>query len=201
MLLVLILFVITLTIVSMKIKIVIQIQNNKFNMIMKFYIFGKLLVGKINLYKNKKQNKKNKKKSTKKELIKLVYTIIKKAKTNLEFLDLQIDICTTDVILTSYSVAIISNTITFLLKKLKVNYKSCNYKINPIYSNKKILNIKLKSIISANLVHIITIIYRNIKEWRCENNGRKTSNRRAYGNCNEQYKANDRCKYNHRRAN
>lgn len=190
MLLVFILFIIILTIANIKIKIVIQIQNNKLDLIMKFYIFGKLLVGKINLYKSKNQNKKGKKtrkKITKKELRKLVYIVIKNAKTNLEFLDLKIDICTTDVVLTSYSVAIISNAITFVLKKLKtkINYKKCSYKINPMYVDKKILNIELNGIISANLVHIISIIYRNMKEWRCEKNGRKTSNRRAYGNCYE----------------
>lgn len=190
MLLVFILFIIIFVIASIKIKIVIKIKDNKLNFIVKFYIFSRLLLGKINLYKNKKSNKKSKnqkKRITKKELRKLVYILIKKAKTNLEFLNLQIDICTTDPILTSYSVAIISNVITLIFKKLKtkINYENCSYKIIPIYSDKKILNIELNSIISANLVHIITIIYRNIKEWRCEKNGRETSYRRSYDNCNE----------------
>ena len=205
MLLVFVFFIIILIISSIKIKVFIQVKDNKLNLIMKFYIFRKILVGKINLYKNKnkkKNNKKVKRKITKKELRKLIYIVIKHAKTNLEHLNLKVDICTTDAILTSYSVAILSNIITFVLKRLKtkINYKNCIYKINPIYLDKKILNIELDCIISANLVHIISIIYRNIKEWRCDRHGRTTSNRRAYGNCNEQYKANDRCKYNNRRA-
>ena len=209
MLLVLIFFIIILIIISLNIKIFIEIKDNKLSLLLKFYILKKILIGKINLNKKnikKRKNGKNKfrkNKITKKELRKLVYIIIKKAKTRLEFLDFQIDICTTDVIATSYAVAIVSNVITFILKilKTKINYNKCSYKINPIYSNEKILNIKLNCIISANLVHIITIIFRNMKEWRCDKNGRKTSNRRSYGNCDEQHKANDRCKYYNRRSN
>lgn len=193
MLLVLIFFIIIIIIASIKIKIFIQIKENKLELFIKFYIFGKILIGKINLNKMRTKNNKRIQEEikkidiNKKELVKRIYKTIKQTNINLEYLEFYIDICTTDVILTSYSVAVLSNIITFLLKilSLNINYKKCSYKINPIYSDKKILNIKLNCIISTNLVHIISIIYRNMKEWRCDKNGRRASNRRAYGNCNE----------------
>ena len=49
--------------------------------------------------------------------------------------------------------------------------------INPLYVNQKILNIKLDCIITTNLVHIISILYKNLKKWRCDVNGNETSNR------------------------
>ena len=99
--------------------------------------------------------------------------------------------------------------VDFLDKKLsnaelndeKINLKNFKYMINPLYVNQKILNIKLDCIITTNLVHIISILYKNLKKWRCDVDGNETSNRWSYGNCDEQYKRNDRCKYNNRRSN
>ena len=118
-------------------------------------------------------------------------------------LDLKIDISTTDCILTSYTVFILSNIIAFFIKftNVKINLKNFKYMINPLYVNQKILNIKLDCIITTNLVHIISILYKNLKKWRCDVDGNETSNRWSYGNCDEQYKRNDRCKYNNRRSN
>jgi hypothetical protein len=67
----------------------------------------------------------------------------------------------------------------------KSNCKNFVYKINPIYDDKIIFNIKVECIIRANLVHIISAIVKIIKEWRREENGRKSSNRRTYGHCYE----------------
>ncbi|MBO5349127.1 MAG: hypothetical protein J6A89_04845 [Clostridia bacterium] len=200
MLLVVIFFIIIIiAIISMQIKLYIKINKNKLNTILRIYIFKKILIGKINLSNHKRNKIKNKEITNivndKKTLIKFIYKIIKETSLKLEKLKLKIDVSTTDPILTSYFVMIISNIITILLKKtkLKIDYSNCKYIINPLYINEKILNIKLNCIISSNLVHITYIIYKNLKKWRCDVNGRRASNRRAYGYSNEQHKANDRC--------
>ena len=92
---------------------------------------------------------------------------------------LKIDISTTDCILTSYTVFILSNIIAFFIKftNVKINLKNFKYMINPLYVNQKILDIKLDCIITTNLVHIISILYKNLKKWRCDVNGNETSNR------------------------
>lgn len=195
MLLVFIFFIIFLIIITIKLKLYIEIYEKKPEIKLKIYILNKLLIGKIDFNKLKRKNFKNKKiqnkidslVSDKKKFFKEIYDISKKISLNLEELDLNIDICTTDAILTSYSVAVISNIIVFILKKLnvKINYKKCKFVVNPIYIDKKMLNIKLNCIISVNMVHIINIIYRNFKKWRSDVNGRRASNRRSYGNCNE----------------
>ena len=113
------------------------------------------------------------------KLIKEIYLILKDIKLNLKKLDLKIDISTTDCILTSYTVFILSNIIAFFIKftNVKINLKNFKYMINPLYVNQKILNIKLDCIITTNLVHIISILYKNLKKWRCDVNGNETSNR------------------------
>ena len=122
----------------------------------------------------------------KKELIKRGYNLLKKIKFDLEKFKLKIDISTSDAVLTSYMVAIVSSFIGILLKvtNMQINYKNFRYIIKPIYQNEKILNIRFACIISTNLVHIITIICKSLIEWRCEDNGRKSPNRKAYGNSN-----------------
>ena len=200
------LLIIIIAIISMQIKLYIKISKDKLKFILKVYIFKKILIAKIDLKDRKKKRKKkktryiNKTINDRKSLLKMIYKTVKENRLNLEKLDLKIDACTTDPILTAYLVMILSNIITFILKKsnLKIDYKNCRYVINPLYINKKILNIKIDCIISSNNVHIIYIIYKNFRKWRRDINGRRTSNRKPYDNCNEQYKRNDRCKYNNR---
>lgn len=188
----------------MKIKLFVKTKRGKLNSIFKIYILNlPIWTIKSNSSRKKKSKKReirkqeifNKFKADKKRFFKAVYNIIKEEPVNLELLKLRIDVSTTDPILTSYVTMIISNFITFVLKasKLKIDYKNCRYNIHPLYINKKVLNIKLNCIISANLVHIIYIVYRNYRKWRCDVDGRRASNRKSYGNCNEQYKADDRC--------
>lgn len=191
-------------ILNIRIKLFVKTKQGKLMTTFKIYIVN-LPIWTINLNKLKKKYSKKKKtkneklikqfKSNKKNSIKTIYNIINEANFNLETLKLKIDISTTDPVLTSYFVMILSNIITFILKasKLKIDYKNCKYNIHPLYTNKKVLNIKLNCIISVNLVHIIYVIYKNYKKWRCDINGRRTSNRKPYGNSDEQYKANDRC--------
>lgn len=179
-------------ILTLKIKLFIQVKEKKSEVIIKFYIFKILPIGKINTKKiNKRFNNainikiKNKiKLINTREIIKI---IIKYSNLHLEYLKLKLDICLAEAVLTSYSVAILSSFIALLIKQLDihVNHKNFFYKVTPIYTDEIIMNIEIKCIISTNLVHIITIICKSIKEWRREDNGRKPSNRRAYGNCYE----------------
>lgn len=175
---------------SIEIKLIICVKNKKSSIHLKIYILKSILIGKINLNNsNKKINEKLKLKMQhvdKKELIKRGYNLLKKVKFDLEKFKLKIDISTSDGVLTSYMVAIVSSFIGILLKvtNMQINYKNFRYIIKPIYQNEKILNIRFACIISTNLVHIITIICKSLIEWRCEDNGRKSPNRKAYGNSN-----------------
>lgn len=180
-------------ILSIKLKFYIRVKENK------HYIFFNIyMLGRIKLYSNSidtiKRKKISKVKSNKSPIdTEFFINLIKSKKCILEEFYLKMNVCTTDVIITSYVVAIVSSFIGIVTKlsHFKINSKKFYFKINPVYTNKKILNIKLKCIITVNLVHIICIFFRSKKDWRSDVNGRKSSNRKAYGNCNEQHKAND----------
>ena len=206
-----ILVIIVLLIATTELRLFISIKDMSFKSYLKIYVLKSILIAKIDLTKKRKKYIKNKRiqkqfknlSKNKTKFIKEIYLILKDIKLNLKKLDLKIDISTTDCILTSYTVFILSNIIAFFIKftNVKINLKNFKYMINPLYVNQKILNIKLDCIITTNLVHIISILYKNLKKWRCDVNGNETSNRWSYGNCNEQYKRNDRCKYNNWRSN
>ena len=206
-----ILVIIIVLIATTELRLCVSIKDMSFKSYLKIYVLKSILISKIDLTKKRKKYIKNKiirKKfknlsKNKIKFIKEIYFVLKDVKLNLKKLDFKIDISTTDCILTSYTVFILSNIIAFFIKftNVKINLKNFKYMINPLYVNQKILNIKLDCIITTNLVHIISILYKNLKKWRCDVDGNETSNRWSYGNCDEQYKRNDRCKYNNRRSN
>lgn len=206
-----ILVIIIVLIATTELRLCVSIKDMSFKSYLKIYVLKSVLIAKIDLTKKRKKYIKNKRiqkkfknlSKNKTKLIKEIYLILKDIKLNLKKLDLKIDISTTDCILTSYTVFILSNIIAFFIKftNVKINLKNFKYMINPLYVNQKILNIKLDCIITTNLVHIISILYKNLKKWRCDVDGNETSNRWSYGNCDEQYKRNDRCKYNNWRSN
>ena len=206
-----ILVIIIVLIATTELRLCVSIKDMSFKSYLKIYVLKSILITKIDLTKKRKKYIKNKRiqkqfenlSKNKTKFIKEIYLILKDIKLNLKKLDLKIDISTTDCILTSYTVFILSNIIAFFIKftNVKINLKNFKYMINPLYVNQKILNIKLDCIITANLVHIISILYKNLKKWRCDVNGNETSNRWSYGNCNEQHKRNDRRKYNNWRPN
>ena len=206
-----ILVIIIVLIATTELRLCVSIKDMSFKSYLKIYVLKSILIAKIDLTKKRKKYIKNKRirkkfknlSKNKIKFIKEIYFVLKYVKLNLKKLDFKIDISTTDCILTSYTVFILSNIIAFFIKftNVKINLKNFKYMINPLYVNQKILNIKLDCIITTNLVHIISILYKNLKKWRCDVNGNETSNRWSYGNCDEQYKRNDRCKYNNRRSN
>lgn len=184
-------------ILTLKIKLIINIDENKFDIVLKIYILKKILIWKIDLVKriNKKRKKSSKivQKENKNIInLKKAYNLIKKSSLNIEKFNLKVDICTADAILTTYLVAILSNLIIFILKKSNatINYNNCKYRINPIYKVEKIFNLKFNCIISTNNVHSIYIIYKNFRKRRYGVNERKASNRKSYANSNEQHKRN-----------
>lgn len=206
-----ILVIIIVLIATTELRLCVSIKDMSFKSYLKIYVLKSILIAKIDLTKKRKKYIKNKRirkkfknlSKNKTKFIKEMYFVLKDVKLNLKKLDFKIDISTTDCILTSYTVFILSNIIAFFIKftNVKINLKNFKYMINPLYVNQKILNIKLDCIITTNLVHIISILYKNLKKWRCDVDGNETSNRWSYGNCDEQYKRNDRCKYNNRRSN
>lgn len=116
------------------------------------------------------------------ERYKVNRNVIKHLRKNLkiEALKLQIKIDTESVLLTSYLVGIISTLIPNLLINSIKKYDSNKYewKIIPIYNNKNFISLKINSIISIKVVHIINMLklIGGIKNER-------SSNRRLNVNC------------------
>lgn len=88
--------------------------------------------------------------------------ITKELRKNLkiELLKLQIQIDTESILLTSYLVGIISTLIPNLIKNNIKNYNDKDYQwsVIPIYKSKNFISLKLNSIISIKVVHIINML-------------------------------------------
>lgn len=112
------------------------------------------------------------------------FKIIKNLKLKIESLKLEINIGIEDAIYTSYAVAIIASILSILLPHLvkKQDIENIKYEIKPIY-NTLLFNLKLNSIISLKIVHIIYVIYNLVKKGRDKNE--RTSNRRPYAYSHE----------------
>lgn len=170
-------------ILSCNVKIIIE-ANNKGHIIyaclyvFKFICLYKTDISKIN-HKMKNKNTLDKKR---------IIRIIRYLKLHLEELNIKIHIGANDSCITAILTGIINSVVynIFSFFNLRINVKKNNFYISiiPVFENKKVLNIKFRCIISINLVHIISTIYRCKKDWRCKDYGRKSSNRRAYGNSN-----------------
>lgn len=178
----------------------------------KIYLFGiiKILSIKINKTRIKKASIKNFLNKDKLTAIegKIAKNVsfkdikeVKNIKINLEKLDMNLNLGTEDVIITSLLIFVISNIVTFIVVKNinKTNKKKYHYIINPCYQNKNVFILDVNCIISIKTVHIINMLYRFLK--RSEKKDERASNRRSYDDCNEQYPKYDRCKYNYRGAN
>lgn len=135
------------------------------------------IYAKISISKIKKNNKKHISKIVKKKIKKE----IKKVDLKIEMLDLNIDLGTSDVLITTFTVSalsiIISNVLPYIIDTHK-NIKNYKYKIMPIYKQNILYKLNLNCIINANLVHIINIIFL-IRKGRSDKNER-TSNRKSY---------------------
>lgn len=105
---------------------------------------------------------------------------IKKYKPQIEYINLYMDIGLDNAALTSYIVAVVSSVLGITLSKQLENSDKNRFIINPVYTNKNLLNLELNCIFKIKMLHIIYIIYILNKKRRDDKNVR-TSNRRAYG--------------------
>jgi len=190
MLLVFLFFIIV--IITTQLRLCINAKDNKFNVFLEICIFGFICVGKVSLNKLKTKygralNQKMKNNVRKSKTIKLFFKFIKVFPGRIKEFKAKINVCVADAALTAYAVAIISSIISLVpgIFNNKIKSNNISYKVIPVYENEIMINIDFKCIITANLVHTITVIYTCIKEWRREDNGRKSSNRKSYGNCYE----------------
>lgn len=119
----------------------------------------------------------------KNELPKKVETkkIIQKLKIELEKIDLNIEIGTQDVLITSGIVAILGSAIGIVLGRMIKKYDSDKYSylIIPNYKNINLIKVSANCIVKVKMVHIISIIYFLLIKRR-KNKNERTSNRRSY---------------------
>lgn len=141
----------------------IKISLNMFNKIK--WITIKLDNKKIKKVSSKINMKKLNFSNIKGNLRDINFKILKRIKPNIEKLNLKIDVGVEDIIITSSLVFIITLIISNVLPHIvsKYNKNAIKYIIMPIY-NKNIYYIKLDSIFSIKMVHIISIIYIYFKE-------------------------------------
>ncbi len=124
----------------------------------------------------------NQKKIQRQNGIKVIKMLKQKAK--IKKLKFQMYLDTENVILTSYLVGIISSIIPNIIRNniKDINHNNFNFKIFPLYKNQNYIYLKLSSIISIKLVHIINMfkLMGGVKNER-------TSNRRLNVNCYGKY--------------
>lgn len=106
---------------------------------------------------------------------------LKGLKIELEKLNLEFNIGTEDVLLTTALVTIVSTAIGIILPHIVRKYKKGKYyyNITPIYTNQNKMKFNFKGIICIKVVHIIYVIYILLKMRRVKKNER-TSNRGTY---------------------
>lgn len=164
-------------------------KRMKYQIIYRLYIASKIPLVKIEL--NEKWLKKTSAK-IKKRLEKLDVTDIKKDKdihnktmqfinnAKIKKLNLNMEIGTENVVVTSFIIAFVSIIISYIIQKRMDEYQNQRFVIKPIYYNQNLLNIYFNGIFEIKMIHIIrTICMLNKKEG--VKKYERTSNRRAYG--------------------
>lgn len=167
--------------------------NNKYRIIIKIYTFNKIPIfkSKINQEKiqkilsNQKIKENIEKEKTKiienknaidKELIK----DMKNIKPKIEKIKLNIIVGTENAALTAFIIPVISTILALALKNtLNNNQQHQFFKVQPIYRDQNLINIKLSGIIEIKMIHIINTICIVNKKRKGDKNER-TSNRRSY---------------------
>lgn len=148
----------------------------------RIYIFNKIKFLEIKL-DNQKLNKiyskqKVEKIDTKKMMKRLPKSNKEKLnllkKINLQKLDLNLEIGTIDIMLTTSIIPILSSFLSYFL--VKAGNRNCKYRIMPIYVERFVYKIDLNCIFSLKMIHIINIMWLILRK-RDDKNGR-TSNRR-----------------------
>ncbi len=165
--------------------------NNK-NLLIENEIYLELYIfGKIKIWKHKIKSSVNetniidkiKPKSNDDKILKDIFNLLKQNKLKL---NINAYVGTTNVILTSYIISIISGVISILGGIIKNKKSSYKYNIKPIYDMQNILKIELNGIISLKIVHIISIL-KIISKGKRVNKYERTSYRRINDYGHEQY--------------
>lgn len=162
--------------------------NKDYKIIIKWYIFNKIPIVKSEITKSKMEKLKLKERikdvnfqslNNQKHYDKKAIQALKMLDTNIQDINLNINIGTENAVLTSIVVPILSTIISLFLSKKVNNYNNQTFIINPIYLNQNILNVSLSGIFELKIRNIINIIYMLNKKEGVEKYER-TSNRRAY---------------------
>lgn len=123
-------------------------------------------------------------------ILNFIKVLLKELKLEILKFNLSFKFGASDIMVTTYTVPIISTLISFILKltvkdiNLKNKRKDYYYKIEPVY-NKNIINLRLNCIINVKIVHIINIIYIFLIKKRRSDKYERTSYRRSYGYSHE----------------
>ncbi len=123
-------------------------------------------------------------------ILNFIKVLLKELKLEILKFNLSFKFGVSDIMVTTYTVPIISTLISFILKltvkdiNLKNKRKNYYYKIEPVY-NKNIINLRLNCIINVKIVHIINIIYIFLIKKRRSDKYERTSYRRSYGYSHE----------------
>lgn len=123
-------------------------------------------------------------------ILNFIKVVLKELKLEILKFNLSFKFGVSDIMVTTYTVPIISTLISFILKltvkdiNLKNKRKDYYYKIEPVY-NKNIINLRLNCIINVKIVHIINIIYIFLIKKRRSDKYERASYRRSYGYSHE----------------
>ena len=167
--------------------------NKEYKIIFKLYILSKIPILKIIITEEKIKKLKLKEKIKEMEtkiiekkdiLNKNIIKSIKKVELTIKKLDLKIDLGTENAILTSILVPAISTVISIFISRKIKDYTRQKFIVNPIFTNKNLINIEITGIFELKMIHIINSIYVLNKKEGVEKYER-TSNRRSYDNCYE----------------
>lgn len=166
--------------------------NKQNNVILQFFLFGKIKLFAKNLSNVKVDEEKINKqinkirKIMKEKKLKNIESIknLKLLDIKLEKMDLKIFLGVEDVAITAVLIGIVSGFVAILLGSKMNDLSKQKYFVEPVYNNKNILNIKFDGIIAIDIRHIIIIIFRILTKRKEKKNGR-TSYRRSYVYSNE----------------
>lgn len=166
--------------------------NYNYQLNIGFYFLNAVKILGFKLNKEKLEKSKVVKKINIKEMeeaIKIdnkLFSTIKNSKTNLQSLNLKLNIGTEDAVFTSILIFTISTAFSIILPHIvkPKYYTNIYYEINPIYQEENLFNLSFDCIINVKMVHIINIIYIYLQKRR-EEKYERTSNRRAYAHSYE----------------
>ena len=131
-----------------------------------------------------------------------IFEILKVAKPEMEKINMRLKVGTEVLFITTVITVLISLGISYIFSAIikKANPKCHKYKIEPVYNDKNLIDLKLDCIIKVKMVHIINIIYIFLKKRRGLKYER-TSNRRVNDDSNEQHSRYGRCQHDYRGTN